>query len=137
MLAFNSAKNEISDSSSVVAWVNDSDIGNLRHLNFILEIRHWMSSLGNITVIFNSRVSNYLADCLAKRAFDAQTDSLPGVAFFFLLCLLDFSSFQKKEFWSGEVVSVLAAPHLNNIIKYMMLVNKDTDDEVALEACEV
>ncbi|KAK4837320.1 hypothetical protein QYF36_004528 [Acer negundo] len=30
----------ISDSSSEVAWVNDSDIRNLHHLNFILEIRH-------------------------------------------------------------------------------------------------
>ncbi|CAA2978901.1 transportin-1 isoform X2 [Olea europaea subsp. europaea] len=27
-------------------------------------------------------------------------------------------------------------PHLRNVIEYMLLVNKDSDDEVALEACE-
>ena len=27
-------------------------------------------------------------------------------------------------------------PHLRNVIEYMLQVNKDTDDEVALEACE-
>lgn len=27
-------------------------------------------------------------------------------------------------------------PHLRNVIEYMLQVNKDNDDEVALEACE-
>lgn len=27
-------------------------------------------------------------------------------------------------------------PHLGNVIEYMLQANKDTDDEVALEACE-
>ncbi|KAK6117102.1 hypothetical protein DH2020_049147 [Rehmannia glutinosa] len=35
-----------------------------------------------------------------------------------------------------EVRSAVLEPHLRNVIEYMLLVNKDTDDEVALEACE-
>ncbi|KAL6501642.1 Transportin-1 [Orobanche gracilis] len=34
------------------------------------------------------------------------------------------------------VRSDVLKPHLRNIIEYMLLVNKDSDDEVALEACE-
>lgn len=36
------------------------------------------------------------------------------------------------------LMQVLTAlqPHLRNVIEYMLQVNKDTDDEVALEACE-
>ncbi|PIN07339.1 Nuclear transport receptor Karyopherin-beta2/Transportin (importin beta superfamily) [Handroanthus impetiginosus] len=35
-----------------------------------------------------------------------------------------------------EVRSAALEPHLRNVIEYMLLVNKDSDDEVALEACE-
>ncbi|KAF5443757.1 hypothetical protein F2P56_036291 [Juglans regia] len=35
-----------------------------------------------------------------------------------------------------EVRPSFLEPHLSNIIEYMLQVNKDTDDEVALEACE-
>ncbi|KAJ7967125.1 transportin 1 [Quillaja saponaria] len=35
-----------------------------------------------------------------------------------------------------EVRSSFLEPHLRNVIEYMLQVNKDTDDEVALEACE-
>ncbi|PON89933.1 Armadillo-like helical [Trema orientale] len=35
-----------------------------------------------------------------------------------------------------EVRPSFLEPHLRNVIEYMLLVNKDTDDEVALEACE-
>ncbi|XP_020550313.1 transportin-1-like isoform X1 [Sesamum indicum] len=35
-----------------------------------------------------------------------------------------------------EVRSAVLEPHLRNVIEYMLLVNKDTDEEVALEACE-
>ncbi|KAG8374854.1 hypothetical protein BUALT_Bualt10G0038900 [Buddleja alternifolia] len=35
-----------------------------------------------------------------------------------------------------EVRSAVLEPHLRNVIEYMLLVNKDSDDEVALEACE-
>ncbi|KAK6137554.1 hypothetical protein DH2020_028696 [Rehmannia glutinosa] len=35
-----------------------------------------------------------------------------------------------------EVRSAALEPHLRNVIEYMLLVNKDPDDEVALEACE-
>ncbi|KAL6556349.1 Transportin-1 [Orobanche gracilis] len=34
------------------------------------------------------------------------------------------------------VRSDVLEPHLSNIIEYMLLVNKDSDDEVSLEACE-
>ncbi|KAL3645632.1 Transportin-1 [Castilleja foliolosa] len=35
-----------------------------------------------------------------------------------------------------EVRSSVLEPHLRNVIEYMLLVNQDSDDEVALEACE-
>ncbi|XP_041014474.1 transportin-1-like [Juglans microcarpa x Juglans regia] len=35
-----------------------------------------------------------------------------------------------------EVRPSFLEPHLSNVIEYMLQVNKDTDDEVALEACE-
>ncbi|KAL5140264.1 Transportin-1 [Glycine soja] len=35
-----------------------------------------------------------------------------------------------------EVRPSFLEPHLRNVIEYMLQVNKDTDDEVALEACE-
>ncbi|KAL1569023.1 Transportin-1 [Salvia divinorum] len=35
-----------------------------------------------------------------------------------------------------EVRSAVLEPHLRNVIEYMLVVNKDQDDEVALEACE-
>ncbi|KAK7855605.1 transportin-1 [Quercus suber] len=35
-----------------------------------------------------------------------------------------------------EVHPSFLEPHLRNVIEYMLQVNKDTDDEVALEACE-
>ncbi|KAK4486439.1 hypothetical protein RD792_009117 [Penstemon davidsonii] len=35
-----------------------------------------------------------------------------------------------------EVRSAVLEPHLRNVIDYMLIVNKDSDDEVALEACE-
>ncbi|KAK4422690.1 Transportin-1 [Sesamum alatum] len=35
-----------------------------------------------------------------------------------------------------EVRSAILEPHLRNVIEYMLLVNKDSSDEVALEACE-
>ncbi|KAK8300758.1 hypothetical protein V6Z11_D05G411100 [Gossypium hirsutum] len=35
-----------------------------------------------------------------------------------------------------EVRPSVMEPHMKNVIEYMLQVNKDTDDEVALEACE-
>ncbi|KAL2516792.1 Transportin-1 [Abeliophyllum distichum] len=35
-----------------------------------------------------------------------------------------------------EIRSAVLEPHLRNVIEYMLIVNKDPDDEVALEACE-
>ena len=35
-----------------------------------------------------------------------------------------------------DVISTISQPNLKNVIEYMLQVNKDTDDEVALEACE-
>lgn len=34
------------------------------------------------------------------------------------------------------MLSVTLQPHLVNVIEYMLRANKDTDEEVALEACE-
>ena len=56
--------------------MNDTGLGNLVHLDCIREIRQWLSSLGNVKVIYNSRISNTLADSLAKRAVDLKMDSL-------------------------------------------------------------
>ncbi|MBA0791607.1 hypothetical protein Gohar_016177 [Gossypium harknessii] len=35
-----------------------------------------------------------------------------------------------------EIHPSFLEPHLKNVIEYMLQVSKDTDDEVALEACE-
>lgn len=45
------------------------------------------------------------------------------------MCLVFFCQFT-------DVIFTISQPHLKNIIEYMLQVNKDTDDEVALEACE-
>ena len=34
------------------------------------------------------------------------------------------------------LINDVLQPHLRNVIEYMLQVNKDRDDEVALEACE-
>jgi len=39
------------------------------------------------------------------------------------------------SFLSNAIINSLQ-PHLRNVIEYMLQVNKDTDEEVALEACE-
>ncbi|KAL0408368.1 UNVERIFIED_CONTAM: Transportin-1, partial [Sesamum radiatum] len=36
----------------------------------------------------------------------------------------------------NEYIMLMPTPHLRNVIEYMLLVNKDSSDEVALEACE-
>ena len=41
-----------------------------------LEIREWLNIMGNVSVIFKSRVSNSLADSLAKKAAVTQVDLL-------------------------------------------------------------
>ncbi|KAK4854076.1 hypothetical protein QYF36_018599 [Acer negundo] len=66
----------ISDLSDVVSWVNDARLGKLCYLNYILEIRQWISTMGNVSVIFNSRVSNFFADSLAKRVVEYQVNTL-------------------------------------------------------------
>ena len=66
----------ISDTKAVVSWVNDVGMGNLDHINYILEIREWLNTLGNVSVTVNSRSSNSLADSLAKKAAESQEDLL-------------------------------------------------------------
>ena len=57
----------ISDSKVAVSWVRGSDFGSLNHINFIYDIRNFLSYLGRKAVIFNPRSSNCFADSLAKK----------------------------------------------------------------------
>ena len=57
----------ISDSKGVVSWVNGSDFGSLKHVNFIYEIRNFLHIMGRTAVIHNSRSTNCFADSLAKK----------------------------------------------------------------------
>lgn len=40
-----------------------------------------------------------------------------------------------SSLFSDQLLTILQ-PHLKNVIEYMLQVNKDTDEEVALESCE-
>ncbi|KAK3220416.1 hypothetical protein Dsin_014386 [Dipteronia sinensis] len=57
----------VGDSKVAVLWVNSEGIGNLKHVDIILDIRNMLCFLGNTRVIFNSRDSNSFADSLAKK----------------------------------------------------------------------
>ena len=55
-----------------------------------------------------------------------------------VLCILLFLKLTFPLSVPTCLIHLLTAlqPHLRNVIEYMLQVNKDTDDEVALEACE-
>ncbi|KAK1581564.1 hypothetical protein Q3G72_007000 [Acer saccharum] len=65
-----------------MSWLNDDDIVSLEHVNIINEIRSFMVMQGRITVMYNSRISNTLADNLAKKGAGMNEDVMsPGSLF--------------------------------------------------------
>ncbi|KAK2651884.1 hypothetical protein Ddye_011740 [Dipteronia dyeriana] len=64
------------DSSSVVSWINGDDFGNFILVGLIHDIRQFKISLANVDFKFTPRVSNSLADSLAKRGSGGFGDRL-------------------------------------------------------------
>ena len=66
-----------SDSSIAVSWANCSDdFGNLNSINAVYDIRSFLSSLKGLSIVYNSRDSNVLADGLAKTGSHGGVDSI-------------------------------------------------------------
>ena len=56
-----------SDSSVAVSWVNSVDnFGSLTHVNAVLDIRSYLQSQKGLSLVFNPRETNEMADGLAK-----------------------------------------------------------------------
>ncbi|KAI9185523.1 hypothetical protein LWI28_008118 [Acer negundo] len=64
----------ISDSMTAISWVNGSNLGSLKHVNLIYDIKSLLHFLGRTVVGFNSRSTNNLMDCLAQRASNREGD---------------------------------------------------------------
>ncbi|KAK3221456.1 hypothetical protein Dsin_008481 [Dipteronia sinensis] len=56
-----------SDSMTVVSWINSCDLGNINHTHFIYKIRRVLFDMGQVSVEYSSRATNFLADSLAKK----------------------------------------------------------------------
>ncbi|KAK3200592.1 hypothetical protein Dsin_024007 [Dipteronia sinensis] len=56
-----------SDSKTVVSWINSDDLGNINFTHLIFDIRNKLWRLGQTTVEYSSRLSNSMADSLAKK----------------------------------------------------------------------
>ncbi|KAK4857294.1 hypothetical protein QYF36_026615 [Acer negundo] len=56
-----------SDSRVVIAWILSTDFGNLAMVDEIYEIRAKLRTYNNLSIHYVSRVSNGMADGLAKR----------------------------------------------------------------------
>ncbi|KAK2651346.1 hypothetical protein Ddye_011202 [Dipteronia dyeriana] len=56
----------VSDSMVVVSWINGKGIGSIKHVQTIYDISSLLNSIGR--VVYCSRMSNSLADMLAKQA---------------------------------------------------------------------
>ncbi|KAK3188495.1 hypothetical protein Dsin_028056 [Dipteronia sinensis] len=70
----------VSDSKSTVSWVNSDNLGSLKHLHYILDIRSSLESLRKVFVEFSSRSSNSAADALAKQGSGGGEDSFSFLA---------------------------------------------------------
>ena len=57
----------VSDCKQVVAWINSKGVGDWNYLQQILDIRDMLASLGQVSVEFSPRESNFFADFLAKQ----------------------------------------------------------------------
>ncbi|KAK1576272.1 hypothetical protein Q3G72_012559 [Acer saccharum] len=56
-----------SESRVAVSWVTDGEFGNLALVDVIYDIRSKLRSLGNASLIYAPRESNWMADGLAKK----------------------------------------------------------------------
>ncbi|KAK3219540.1 hypothetical protein Dsin_013510 [Dipteronia sinensis] len=61
----------VSDSKVAVSWVNNDEIGSLKHLQVIYDIRNLMRRLGSVSVSYSARAANFVADSLAKKGSDS------------------------------------------------------------------
>ena len=66
----------ISNSMTAVSWINGEGIGSMNHVNLIYDIREWLSVMGNVTVIYNSRSLNSSADSLARQGSGSGENNL-------------------------------------------------------------
>ena len=57
-----------SDSLMAVSWINSDSFGSMAHVKIIYYIREKLSNHGSLEVRYYSRISNSVADNLAKRA---------------------------------------------------------------------
>ncbi|KAK3229711.1 hypothetical protein Dsin_001592 [Dipteronia sinensis] len=64
----------VSDSMVVVSWINNGDVGSLKHVNNIYDIRGNLELLGGTVVHFSSRASNFFSDKLAKMGSSLASD---------------------------------------------------------------
>ncbi|KAI9177172.1 hypothetical protein LWI28_011928 [Acer negundo] len=67
----------VSDSRVAVSWANSSeDFESFMHLNVIYDIRDYLQRYKGLSIIFNPRSTNELADSLAKLSSNGCYDSL-------------------------------------------------------------
>ncbi|KAK3189658.1 hypothetical protein Dsin_029219 [Dipteronia sinensis] len=66
----------ICDSSTTVEWINEEGFGNIEHISSILDIIEVQKEMGNISIQYNSRITNSFADALAKMAFETRMEKL-------------------------------------------------------------
>lgn len=66
----------MSDSESVVAWINGDGFGMLSQVNLLYDIRQTLMHRRSLDVKFTPRSSNSLADCLAKASSSMQGERL-------------------------------------------------------------
>ena len=71
----------VSDSKVAVSWVNKGDFGCLEHVNTVMDIRSGLSAVGGMEVVFDSRIFNSFADCLAKMGSNHDGDFMEWADF--------------------------------------------------------
>ncbi|KAK3231468.1 hypothetical protein Dsin_003349 [Dipteronia sinensis] len=64
----------VSDSQTAVSWINSSGFGNVEHSKTIYDIRCLLCKLGQASVEFNPRDTNFSADRLAKQGEEGGGD---------------------------------------------------------------
>ncbi|KAK2648437.1 hypothetical protein Ddye_015926 [Dipteronia dyeriana] len=66
----------MSDSSTVVSWINEEGFGLLSHVNLLYDIRQVLNTRRSLEAKFTVRDANSLVDCLAKAGVDLSADRL-------------------------------------------------------------
>ncbi|KAK1567635.1 hypothetical protein Q3G72_014531 [Acer saccharum] len=67
----------VSDSLEAVSWANNlEDFGSLLHVNAVYDIRNHLQKMKGMSIVFNPRASNVMADGLAKMSSNGGADSI-------------------------------------------------------------